>query len=350
MSLLNWTFTLIGIGVSLIALLFALFQYTNKEGSHKTRAVKKSMYLGTGVLLVFYIIGIFAWVEPNKIEIPLSPEEKGKFKTSVFSIAGIFRLNPILQAPECKNTLENLVKYIQQNPMYEKEMPHEVAVLYRLYGVSILVSALNSRLSLDYYIKQTSRYLEKSFNLDPSLWRKEHEKSSYEFFKKLARSNEDPKMDDFFRAIFSIAMVSANESEVKNSAEPILTMLHRRGNVLLGKPKTDYEFFQSFRGKSNLNYGQWIEFVRITVEGKGGRFEGPIYDPAENGRTSIKCTAFLNDESLSLEWLVDKNENLIEPKTEPAKEIHDLVVIGQRKSNESPLIKFLITSVKKPKQ
>ena len=83
MNLLNWTITAIGIGISLIALLFALFQYTNKTGSPKSRVVKKSMYLGICALLVFYTIGIFAWVKPNEIEIPLSPEEKQNFKTNV---------------------------------------------------------------------------------------------------------------------------------------------------------------------------------------------------------------------------------------------------------------------------
>lgn len=69
MNLLNWTFTLISIGISWIALLFALFQYLKKRGSPKKVVVGKTMFWGIGTIAVLYIVGIVAWVGSTHVEI-----------------------------------------------------------------------------------------------------------------------------------------------------------------------------------------------------------------------------------------------------------------------------------------
>ena len=322
MNLLNWTITVIGIGVSWIALLFALFQYTNKRGSPKSRVVKKAMYLGAGVLLVFYIIGIFAWVESNKIEIPLSAEEKEIFKTNVFSIVGMFSFDPIDKPLNSKNTLENLIKEVEKNPQYEKEMPNETAILYRLYGASTIYSGLKPGANLHEYTQRALLYLDKSLRLNKSIWEKPHEKSSYDFFKRLSKNKKNPVLEDLFFAMFTIAMVTADESRVREKLKPALDMMMG----LAGKPKTDFEYFKNFSGNSRFTYEQLITALRIMIEGQGGRFQGPIFGPTTNGETFIKYVAYpKNKPSISLEWIVDKNKTKIEPKTIYAKDLYQII-------------------------
>lgn len=69
MTLLNWTFTVLGIGVSWIALVLALFQYFKKRNDTRSHVVKKSMFWGIGTLIVLYGAGIGVWVEPNAVDI-----------------------------------------------------------------------------------------------------------------------------------------------------------------------------------------------------------------------------------------------------------------------------------------
>jgi len=74
MNSVTWTFTIIGIAVSFIPMLFGFFQYFNKRGNPKARVVKKAIYWGIGTLLVLYVIGFFAWVERNDLFV-VSPQK-----------------------------------------------------------------------------------------------------------------------------------------------------------------------------------------------------------------------------------------------------------------------------------
>lgn len=65
MDFLTWTFTILGIGVSLIPMLFAFFQYLNTRGNPKARVIKRSISWGIGSLAVLYLTGILFWVEPK---------------------------------------------------------------------------------------------------------------------------------------------------------------------------------------------------------------------------------------------------------------------------------------------
>ena len=66
MNFVTWTFTIIGIAVSFIPMLFGFFQYLNKRGSPKASVIKKAIYWGVGTLAILYVIGLFVWVEPDK--------------------------------------------------------------------------------------------------------------------------------------------------------------------------------------------------------------------------------------------------------------------------------------------
>lgn len=63
MHLVDWTFVVLGIGIGLIALLFAIFQFFNKRGSSKALVLKKSLLIGGIATIALYTVGIMFWVE-----------------------------------------------------------------------------------------------------------------------------------------------------------------------------------------------------------------------------------------------------------------------------------------------
>lgn len=68
MNLTNWTITILGIGISLLALIFSLFQYFNKRGGSKVHVLRKSLFWGAFILLVFYLSGYWVIVNNKRIE------------------------------------------------------------------------------------------------------------------------------------------------------------------------------------------------------------------------------------------------------------------------------------------
>ncbi len=267
----------------------------------------------------------------------LKREEKEKFKTTVFSMVGVFRFD-ITHAITSKDTLEKLIRKVEKNSRYEKEMPQETAILYRLYGASILFSVKGVNAALNTYIERAYPYIEKSFNLDPKVWEKSHEKSSYEFMKRAAiNKKESLPVEEWLFSQFTIAMVMADEAEVRNTMKPYWEKMMEL--VQPSGPKTDYEYFRDFRQKGfkGLSYGQLISTLEIMITGQGGKFDGPYYLPTESGKTLIRyIVSPVNKPQQYLEWIVDKDQNLIEPQTVLAKDLHSIIMKGREDTPRNP--------------
>lgn len=303
---------------------------------HKYQRFFYPFYLLTFIVLISDFFHLITPSPDSKektlLEIPLSPDERQKFKTTIFSMFAAFRLDPINRAIALKDSLANLVKVVEKNSTYEKELLQETAILYRLYSASILFSAKDVNIDFNTYIEKAYPYLKRSLNLDPSLWEKSHERSSYQFVKKFFENKaESLPAEELIFTLFSIAMVKADSLEVKNKMRPYWEKMVE----LAGDPKNDYEYFKNFRQQSGkkLSYGALITGLEFLTLGQGGKFEGPFFLPTENGKTLVRyIISPLNKPPVYLEWIVDKEKNLIEPQTLLARDLHSIIMKGRDNS------------------
>ena len=58
MDISTWTLTVVGIGVSLTALLFSVLQYLNTRGRPKRVVIRRALYSGLGISIVLYLVGL----------------------------------------------------------------------------------------------------------------------------------------------------------------------------------------------------------------------------------------------------------------------------------------------------
>ena len=224
--------------------------------------------------------------------------------------------------------LEKLNTRLENNPQYEREMPQETALLYRLYAGSMLSESMSRNPSGNFrpYLQRAARFIEKSYNLNRSVWEKPYERSSYELLRAVARQNKSPRLDEFIRALYSLNMVKADESEVREKAQQTIDIVMQ---LALG-PKRDFDYFKQFRGSSSkFTYASLLETMRIMVVGQGGRFDGPLFLPEDTRGTLVRYrSAPRGKPEVLLEWVVDSPSERIEPKTPLAMELHKLLVEG----------------------
>lgn len=164
MTIIEWTFTIIGIWISLVASLFAILQYFNKGRKRKIIVLKRSIYMGSAIAFSVWLVGFLTWVERNR-PVPLLPEEKANFHKDVLGMIGRFRLKPFVDAGTSKEDLDDLVGRVEKNRSYEKEMSQDTAILYRLYGATVFWSGMGARIKPIECLQRAYPYLKKASNL-----------------------------------------------------------------------------------------------------------------------------------------------------------------------------------------
>jgi hypothetical protein len=137
---------------------------------------------------------------------------------------------------------------------------------------------------------------------------------------------KEADLRELLTSIFSIGMISAEETEVERHVEELMKILIG----LMGKPKTDCEYFLAFRGKGG-DYRTSIRDLQTLIEGQGGKVVGPIFFPADRGMTKVQYFLSSKTKPQKTEaWLVDKSQGIIKPLTPLAKELDDFVRNGKR--------------------
>jgi len=276
-------------------------------------------------ILVFFTNkpSIFHFFVPPK-ECSLSIEEINSFKSKVFVKTGFFRNNPVTEVDKFKQEFKELIDFIDNHPNCKKEVTRELAMLYRVYGASIILSGSDNRVSPNYYLRKAFPYIEKSYKLSPDIWSKSNEKESYNYLKKIVNSSESElSLKEYFRAIFTIAMMTAPVDEINKIVDILIDDMLV---PLVGKPKTDLEYFYSFPRKEN-NYKSYIFALKTLAEGNDGTLGGPIFSSNNDNTTIIRyILKGKTNRQGELIWIVDKGKKIVEPKTELAKSMHNLLL------------------------
>jgi len=278
------------------------------------------------VLFVICVAGAIIIYRVGNPVIPLTPDERQRFKNAVWSYAGLMRVEPLSQAARSRPALEALLQQVGNKRRYEKEMPDETALLHRLYAASLLLSARDRSRSLGSHVEMAFPHIAKSMKISAEVWNTPHERAAYDFFKKFYRKEiEEVLFEEFAVALYTVAMTKATEAEVRTKAKVFEGLVIQ----LAGTPKTDMEYFEAFPGK-DPNYGTYIQTLRIMVEGQGGTFDGPLPVPMSDGRTKVMCIIHPKGKApVTLEWIVSKDRNTVEPQTDLAEELHSVVVKGK---------------------
>jgi hypothetical protein len=257
--------------------------------------------------------------------LPLKEEEKQAFRSSAFAEAALFRQNPLVRGLTKKADVEAIIRKIEATKSYEKEMPQETAIYYRLYAATILMSVDPSKPFSPQHVKDSFAYLRKSIKLAPNIWAKPHEKKAYKYIESLVKHMPgEVDLRELLTSVFGIVMISGEETDVQRFVEIVM------GDIPIGKPKIDCEYFLAFQGKGG-DYRTCILAFKTLIEGQGGKIVGPIFFPAEKGMTKVQYIILPKTKPrATVSWLVDKSQGIIEPLTPFAKELDDFVRNGKR--------------------
>lgn len=304
---------------ALIGIVFLIRSIFVREKISRKRIIDLSIFL------ICSICAVSVYVISNR-PAPLICQNKQDFKSAAFSHAAMFRRDPLGQALTRKGDIERVVVNIKKNKSYRKEMPQETAIFYRLHGASILLSAARGP-NIAQSIKNAFPYLKDSVAIYPEIWTRTHEKKAYENCKALHK-NLPEKLDlaSYLYSIFAVAMISSEEAEVQKIVQEVIGIIA----PLTGKPKADIDFFLSFSGKGG-DYRTCIFALCTLIEGQGGKVKGPLFAPTQEGKTKIQYILIpKNRPQGTVEWVVDKKLNLIEPKTTLAEELDEYVRYGKK--------------------
>ena len=85
MTIIEWTLWVVGIGLTLIAMLFAIFSYLNKRGHRKIITAKKSFGYGLLVMVFVYFLALLFFVEWDTKEKPATKNDFERLKADILS-------------------------------------------------------------------------------------------------------------------------------------------------------------------------------------------------------------------------------------------------------------------------
>ena len=86
MTILVWTLWVVALGLALIALLFAIFQYLNKRGHRKISVIKKSFSYGFTSIIVLYLLGLLLFVEYDSRGKAATKEDFAQLRADLLNI------------------------------------------------------------------------------------------------------------------------------------------------------------------------------------------------------------------------------------------------------------------------
>ncbi len=282
-------------------------------------------YVGVIALLLSIVLAVFSRFERLPL---LTSAEKDEFASTVRTKAAAFYFDPIGAPLSSLAELEALKRRVEKNPRYERELPGETSLLYRFYAGAMLLQAMQWKTSFGPYLREAGTCLKKSRRLYQSIWEKPRERATYEFFVVTAgTTSDDLPMEELIRSLFSIFLLGSDEAQVQERAHPTIELLKTMAG---SRSVRDLKFFLNFKGSAaKFNYDVLLSHLKLIVEGQGGRLTGPSVLPTGDGHTLITYTVSpVGKPEQALQWVVDAESGLIEPRNPYSSELHKVVSSG----------------------
>jgi hypothetical protein len=306
----------------------------------------KYIFLMLASIVILFIIyqGISSRMGKNKTDItdvkqkeidsiPLTSSEIEKIKAQYLSYAAKIEggLGPAASSIY-NEPMKSLVNQLIADERYEKQIPRETALIYRMYGATFLFTQSSDILSK---IKDALPWITRAVRIDKTVKDFSELENAESYLNELA-TGKVPNVDakTLFTHEFRVAMPEANDSDVEKQAQTAIDILKGlispdRGGVSSPSKysaKDDYEYLFSHQ-VGRFQVGKVMEVIRMESISKypnidvGGK---PTFFPLPNGNTKVLYKFTNGFKTLSYEWEVNKSKKSIIPLTDAAKEIMTL--------------------------
>ena len=264
---------------------------------------------------------------------PLTPNEISSLHDQAFFYASEFRNDPLIGIIKYRDKIKLLAEKLWSEHRYEKQAPHEAAIIYRLYAAIILLQPYSQETPLTKVYESAMPWLMKSVQLDDEAGDHLELEKSKNFLTEILRNKKESwSLKETLQNNFRIAMLGATPEQIDNQVKPLMThvlQLVSPSSKGGSSPKEDVEYLegQSIGNDNRITFGKVFKTMAITFKGKFPNIEqpndgNPQLTPLQNGNTSVTWE-FSNGTSnmLKYEFEVSKSKKIIIPKSEAASNI-----------------------------
>lgn len=266
--------------------------------------------------------------DSSRIEIPLSPNESERFKAAVVSYTMKYEEDPS-NPPDFDSKINPIMQKVINNPLYEKQYPFHVGMLYRLYCSIYLVCELTTNKDWDVFYNNIQHILQYSTSLlennaakMPSDYDGYYHRimSQLPMYKDaiadLKKSFKDFNSDmitmERFQDVLSCNLVFAlptkTENAIQRKAEEISSIMFR---IVTG-PTRDFKFLMELKNNAYSSMEKAISLIKnellLRNENPIERLPNPYYyeltDGLNKGKTQVDFVFFDEDRTLEFTWIV----------------------------------------------
>lgn len=265
---------------------------------------------------------------------PLTSDEISTVRAQGFHYAAQIRggLGP-LAASSFKEDLEPLANKLWADSRYEQRAPQATALVYRLYAATLLLQRPNNG-TIEEMTKNALPWLRKAIALDKKSSDRGELIEAEKFFTKFVeRKIPRIKVSILLTHQFRVAMPGAAVAEIEKHVQASIKRLKLLMEPSVGRrysPTDDFNYLHEYR-LGDYMLGQGMKVLRNDLKGMfpnvdvGGQ---PIFAPLPNGNTLVRYIfkKGVGGKTLTYEWEVNKEKNLIVPLNDAAREVMHLKI------------------------
>ena len=258
----------------------------------------------------------------RKCDIPLTTQKVNDFRNLVIGKIGLIGARPLSVSRREINSLEPLIRRVEENICYEEQMPLETSMLFRLYG-SVVILGTNDDFSIHPAdpFKEGFPYIQKSKELNQEVWQSEIDLNAYtelkEAYKNLGKYDFAAKenLKKYTCNVLVTLMLGAEKDRIDEQCNKLAEMIDKA--VTENKDIGDLVYFMK-ASIGDTDYRLMMEAVKMMIVGSGGKFKGPEAVPQSNGYTLIKYTTSGMPKNPTFEWMVNSKEKIIKANNNAA--------------------------------
>jgi hypothetical protein len=229
-----------------------------------------------------------------------------------------------------KTYIEPIANKVWADQRYEKQAPHESALIYRLYAATLLLERPPDG-NIVKTVQTALPWLRKAVLLDDETHDRKELQDAVNFFEQMAAGKvAEVKMSTMLGHQFRVAMPGAKPGEIEKHVQSMVQLLTGLVTPSAGgsSPKDDFNYLARHK-LGGASIGQVMEAMRITLQARfpdvniGGQ---PYFVPLPNGNTLVQYKFDNGKKTLTYQWEVNQSKGLIVAKDDVTRELMTLQV------------------------